>query len=184
MEKWEIISEEDVSPSKWFPVFKQKVKLPNGETIDDYYLSRLGDVAIVVPITSSGEMVLVRQYKHGIGEIVTELPAGMKKKNTSIEQSAIEELEEEVGISTGVENLIGLGKLSSNPTKIDQTIYGFLAKDLEFNSRQKLDPSETIDVIQVKPRYVLEMIKNEDIWVGDSAFFIVKTFLLFPELFN
>lgn len=179
-----MISEEDISPSKWFPLFRQKVRLPNGRIVDDYYLSRLGDVAIVVPITSRGEMVLVRQYKHAIREIVLELPAGMRKEGTSIEQSAVEELEEEVGIRVPTNKLIPLGKLAGNPTKIDQIVYGFLANNLDFNSEQKLDQNEEIDIIKVKPSEALEMIKSGGIWAGDSAYFIIKAYLNYPEIFK
>ncbi len=36
IQKWTKISSEDVSPSKWFPISKHKVKLPNGTIVDDF----------------------------------------------------------------------------------------------------------------------------------------------------
>ncbi len=89
IQKWTLLKEEDVSPSPWFPVLKHTVKLANGNIIDDYYFSPLGDVVQVLPITKNNEVVLVKQYKHGMGQILIELPGGMQQKNTSVVESAL-----------------------------------------------------------------------------------------------
>ncbi|MBL7932685.1 MAG: NUDIX hydrolase, partial [Bacteroidia bacterium] len=92
--KWQIIQQQDVSPSKWFPVFKHKVKLANEKIIDDFFIAPFGNVAMVLPITTHNEIVFVKQYRHGTGEILLELPAGIQQENKSIEESALAELEE------------------------------------------------------------------------------------------
>ncbi|EKE19921.1 MAG: NUDIX hydrolase [uncultured bacterium] len=184
MEKWKIIKETDVSPSKWFPVLQQTVELPNGKIVDDYFISPMGNVVMVLPITSKNEIVLVKQYKHAIGEILIELPAGFQQKGKTLEESALAELEEEVGIKTTIENLISIGKNANNPTKTTHVTYCYLAKNLEFNSRQDLDETEEIEIIKVSPQEALEMIKNGEIWVADSVAAITRTFLLYPELFK
>src|SRR3989344_5360996 len=93
IKKWKLLKEEDISPSQWFPLFKHKVQLPNGKIVD-YYLSKLGDVSMIVAVTTNKEVVFVRQYKHGAGEIVIELPAGRIRKGNIPEREAIMELEE------------------------------------------------------------------------------------------
>src|SRR4051812_17476909 len=98
IEKWAVLSYEDVSTGSWLPVLKYKVVLPNGTIIDDYYVAALGNVAMVLPITSENELVLVKQYKHGASEILIELPAGKQDAGLTIEESALKELEEETGI--------------------------------------------------------------------------------------
>jgi 8-oxo-dGTP pyrophosphatase MutT (NUDIX family) len=184
MKKWKIIKETDVSPSKWFPVFQHTVELSNGNIIDDYFISRFDDVAMVLPVTSQNEIVLVRQYKHALGEIVIELPAGFQQPGKSIEETALAELEEEVGIKTSADNLVFLGKIANNPTKTKHIKYCYLAKNLEFNSEQKLDDTEDIEIIKVSPQKALEMIKNNEIWISDSVAIILKVFLKFPEIFK
>ena len=37
IKKWRLLKEEDVSPSRWFPLYKHTVKLSSGKIIDDYY---------------------------------------------------------------------------------------------------------------------------------------------------
>ena len=184
MEKWEIISEEDVSPDKWFPVSKHVVRLPNGIVVDDYYLSPIGDVVMILPITKGKKIVLVKQYKHGVGEVIIELPAGFKKEGISYQQTAVEELEEEVGIRVNVKNLISLGKLASNPTKLTSSIHGFLAKDLEFNSIQNLEVTEDIEIVEVTPDEAIKMIDRGEIWASDSVAFIFMLKHKYPEYFK
>lgn len=56
------------------------------------------EVAIVLPITSNQEIILVRQYRHGAGEILLELPAGTFNPNQESPQAAaIREVKEETG---------------------------------------------------------------------------------------
>jgi ADP-ribose pyrophosphatase len=184
IQKWMLIKEEDVSPSPWFPLLKHTVKLANGTIIDDYYFSPLGDVVQVLPITKNNEVVLVKQYKHGIGEILLELPGGMQQKNKSVIQSALNELEEETGIKTTADKLISLGKIANNPTKLKQVTYGFIMFDAEFNAVQKLDATEDIQVITIPAPQVLQMALNNEIWVTDSLNFILKAALAYPDVFK
>lgn len=184
MKKWKILDEKDVSPSKWFPVLQHTVELPDGKIIDDYFISPMGSVAMVLPITKDNKIVLVKQYKHALKEILIELPAGFQQKGKSLEESALAELEEEVGIKTSADNLILLGKTANNPTKTTHVTYCYLAKNLEFNSEQKLDETEDIEIITVTPNEALEMVKRGEIWVADSATNILKAAFQFPEIFK
>jgi ADP-ribose pyrophosphatase len=184
MKKWKLIKEVDVSPSKWFPVLQHTVELPNGKIIDDYFISPMGNVVMILPITLKNEVILVKQYKHALDEILIELPAGFQQKGKNLEESALAELEEETGIKTTVNNLIFLGKIANNPTKTTHVTYCYLAKNLDFNSKQSFDETEDIEIIKVSPQKALEMVKNGDIWVADSVVTIIKTFLKFPDIFK
>ncbi|GAA4316589.1 NUDIX hydrolase [Mucilaginibacter gynuensis] len=181
---WTLLNEEDISPSHWFPLVKHTVRLANGKVIDDYYFSPLGDVAQVLAITANNEVVLVKQYKHALGQILLELPGGMQQKNKSIIESAINELEEETGIKTTSERLIPLGKIANNPTKLNQVTYGFLLFDAEINTVQKLDETEEIEVVLMPAPEVLRQAMSGEIWVTDSLNFILKTALRYPDIFE
>src|SRR5688572_23001416 len=95
--KWRVINQQDVSPSKWFPVTKEEVELPNGNVID-YYKSKLANVSMIVPITKNKEVIFVKQYKHGIEEVCIEFPAGRIENGKTAPAAAIAELSEETGI--------------------------------------------------------------------------------------
>jgi 8-oxo-dGTP pyrophosphatase MutT (NUDIX family) len=184
MKKWKIIKETDVSPSHWFPVMQHTVELENGKRVDDYFTAPLGDSVVVLPFTTTGEIVLIRQYRHGIREIVTELPGGFKQKDKTLVESAIAELEEETGIRTTPEQLIPLGRKSNLPSKSNHMTYGYIARDVVFNSSQNLEETESIEILTRPPKVVIEMVLNEEIWIGDSAVHILKAYLRYPELFQ
>lgn len=184
IQKWKVLEEEDVSPSPWFPVLRHTVELQNGQIVDDYYFSPMGDVVILVALNKQHEVVLVRQYKHGLSEILIELPGGMQQKDTSIIQSALNELEEETGIKATSEQLVSLGKVAVNATKARQVTCGFMVFDAEVSTRQKLDSTEMIQVINIPAKQVLQMVKDGEIWTVDSVAFILKAALLYPEIFG
>jgi 8-oxo-dGTP pyrophosphatase MutT (NUDIX family) len=184
MKKWKILRKDDVSPSKWFPVVRHEVELPDGTIIDDYFVSPMGNVAMVLPITTKNEIVLVRQYKHALSEILIELPAGFQQEGKSLEESALAELEEEVGIKTTADNLIFLGKTANNPTKTTLVTYCYIAMNLDFNSKQNFEVTEDIEILRVSPQKALEMVKNGEIWVADSIVNIVKAFFKYPNIFK
>lgn len=184
IQKWTLVKEEDVSPGPWFPLVKHTVKLANGNVIDDYYYSPLGDVAQVLALTKNNEVVLVKQYKHALGEVLIELPGGMQQKNRSIIESALNELEEETGIKATANQLISLGKIANNPTKLNQITYGFILFDAEFNSVQKLDSTEDILILTKPAPEVLKMAINGEIYVTDSLNFILKAALAYPDIFE
>jgi len=180
---WQVLEESDVSPSKWFPILQHKVKLPNGTIIDDYFFSPIGNVVMVLPLTADGNFILVKQYKHGLQDIFLELPGGMQQKGKSIEASAIAELEEETGIKVAIDRLISLGKIANNPTKTNQITYGFLVRDAEFNSVQRLDTTEQIELITISPTEAIELIKDGSIRTSDTVALIFKAYLDHPEIF-
>jgi ADP-ribose pyrophosphatase len=180
---WTILEQEDVSPSHWFPVTKQKVKLANNN-VYDYYFSELGDVVQVLAITKQNEVVLVKQYKHGLGDVLLELPGGMQQKDRSVIQSALNELEEETGIKATVDQLISLGKIAINPTKLKQVTYGFILFDAEFNSVQQLEETEDIQIVLKPAPEVLQLALKGEIWVTDSLSWILKAAMLYPEVFG
>jgi len=184
VEKWQVNKVKDVSPSPWFPIEQHEVQLSDGRIVSDYFITTLADVAMVLPITNDGKVVIVRQYKHGQREFMYELPAGFVQAGKSIEESALAELEEETGIKTDFHNLQPLGKIAHIPTKSTQVVYGYLAQDLEFNAVQKLDELEEIEVILVEPAALIDQVLTGQIWASDSAFFILKAYHLFPDLFK
>ncbi len=182
MKKWELLEEVDISPSPWFPLFKHKVKLPNGRVIDDYYLSKMGDVVMVLPVTKKREIVFVRQYKHGANDVIVELPAGRVKKEYDLEKNAILELEEETGYVA--QRLKPLGTLYGEPSKDNYKVFGYLALDLEENKGQKFDENEDIEVLHIRIEDVEDMVKNGKICAPDTIAFIKLAQLKFPSIFK
>ena len=183
MKKWKILNRLDVSPNKWFPIEKHTVEIHNNHIIDDFYISPLGDGVMVLPFTKDNKIVLIKQYKHGFGDITYDLPAGFVQKNKSIEESALAELEEETGIKANQNELVAIGEFCNVPGKLRHVTYSYYLQNATFNSTQKLDDCEEIFIETVAPKKVLEMIQNQEIIKSDVVATIMTAFLKFPELF-
>jgi len=183
IKKWKVLEREDISPSKWFPLEKQKVQLPSGTLLDDYYIGRLGNVAMIIPITSEGDITFVRQYKNGIGEIALELPAGYIEKGQTPLEAAQAELSQETGIETpGIEYL---GELWTSPTKIDTKVFGFMVGDAVITSGQNLDETEEIEIIRISIKKELDQcILNGEINCSDTLALIHLAKIKYPQIFT
>ncbi len=175
LKKWELLSSEDVSPhEKYFPIEKHTVKLTSGRIVDDYYVSPIANVVMLLVLTKTGKLVFVRQYKHGTKEIMIELPAGYCEKGLSIEQNALKELKEETGIIITEKELIPLGRLSTDPTKFSKTDYCFFIKDVEVTSGAEDYDQEEIEVLEITPAEAYKMIADGRIWASGTCAVIAR----------
>lgn len=183
--KWKLLSKKDVSPSKWFPIESRTYELPDGRIVDDFTVTTLADIAMVIPITKDKKSVWVNQFKPGIGDILIQLPAGRtEKSHSTIIETALHELEEEVGIKATESQLHFIAKVHAFSTKATEVVHLFLAENCEFNSQQNLDANEEIEILQLSFDEVEEKILNGQIWDTEAiaAWELAKK--KFPELFS
>ena len=123
-------------------VVHDTITLPNGKSALREVV-RHADGAAVLPIDGDGNVVLVRQYRHPLGCMALEIPAGMLGSGETHQECAARELEEEVGFKPG--NIRPLTKISPSCGYCDEFIYIFLATDL-VKTEQNLDEEEFIEV--------------------------------------
>lgn len=181
--KWKVVTQQDVSPSKWFPVIKEEVELPNGKIID-YYKSKLANVSMIVPITKNKEVIFVKQYKHGIGEVCVEFPAGRIENGSTAQAAAIAELSEETGIAASESDLIELTVLLTEPSKSSVKVYGFLITNVEITQKQELEETESIEILKIPISELDEFIAKGEIHASDTLALLLYARMKFPLLFN
>jgi len=158
---WTTLSTEYLHREPWLTLRRDRVRLPGGRVIEDYYVQEFPPWVNVVAVRTDGRIVLIRQYRHGIGEVHYELPAGVHdREGESLLEAARRELREETGYGGG--RWRRLMELSANPALQDNRSTTFLAEGVELLGEQELDPTEEITVTPLTPAELLEVIERGD----------------------
>lgn len=166
--KWKVLRSELAFDHRWYKVRRDVVELPDGRVVDDYFLSVRPDVAMVFALTRQQEVIFVRQYRHGAGEVLLELPAGTF--DPTIEAAtgaAMRELREETGF--GGDRLIPLATLHDNPVKETNKIHLFFAPEVWLQGHQELDITEAIEVVRVPVAELPQWIARGDLCVSGTV---------------
>ena len=112
----------------------------------------------VVPITTEGKVVLIRQYRHGIGDVVMEIPGGMIDGDELPEAAAARELREETGYVA--ETIRPLARVLANPAIMNNYCYLFVAEGCRNTGTSQPDAFEMIDVLEHPLEDIPELIRN------------------------
>jgi 8-oxo-dGTP pyrophosphatase MutT (NUDIX family) len=151
---WKRLGSETLLENPYFSLRSDRLRLPDGGIKDPYYVIERPDAAIVFPLTASGEVVLVRQYRPPLDMMELGLPAGLVEEGEGPESAARRELAEETGYSGGGwERLVSL---ASSPSLKDNWAYLFLARGVEETSSPDPDEHELVEVVLVP----LEVLPN------------------------
>ncbi|HEX3468252.1 MAG TPA: NUDIX hydrolase [Candidatus Elarobacter sp.] len=121
-----------------------RIELPGGAIVEDYFVRESRGFSVVFAITPDDRVVLVRQYKHGVGEIVTELPAGMIDEDETPAACAIRELGEETGYTGAPPEPVRT--FFADPTNATAHFHLFVVRDARPTRAQAFDVTEDIEV--------------------------------------
>ena len=167
LKKWKILTSKFVVNNQWCRVRQDQVELPDGTVIDDYFVNIRPEIALVLPITPQNEIVFVRQYRHGVQDILLELPAGTfdSREEDSL-TAAKRELEEETGYIA--QDLIFMKTIYDNPVKDDNKIHIFLGLNAKKTGTIKLDVTEEIEVILIPIKEVIHRVMSGEICVAGT----------------
>ena len=142
---WQVLDSQYVSRKDWFTVRCERVRLPNGAEIAEYWVSEFRPWVNVVAVTEADELVLIRQYRHGLGAVHFELPAGTTDPaEGDPEQAARRELAEETGFGGGRWSL--LATLSANPALQNNLTHTYLAEGVSELGKPRPEASEDLRV--------------------------------------
>ncbi len=127
---------------KIFNVVLEKVTLPNG-AVKHREIVRHPGAAATVPFLDDGRVVLIKQYRHAVGDFVWEIPAGTLEPDEAPMACARRELVEETGYEAA--RLEKLAEILPAPGYTDEHIHIFLATGLR-PAEQKLEDDEVLEL--------------------------------------
>ncbi len=178
IEKWTTLSSKMVFDHRWYQLRQDTVALPNGHIVDDYFVSLRPDIVTILPITADGKVVFVRQYRHGVGKILLELPAGTFEPGETPLAVAQRELAEETGYRA--EGWEAIATFYNSPVKHNNRIYLFKAQPAQLRGQQQLDITEDIEVVLKPIAEIPALIASGEICVSGT---ITALALGLPGLF-
>ena len=160
--KWKILSSEYLFNDLWFKVRKDKCETPGGKIVDPYYVYEFPTWVAAMPVTEDGKIVMVRQYRHALGETCIELPGGCVDDTDKDYQEAIaRELLEETGYSFSSYEY--LGKISANPSTNTNLLHMFLATGGKKIALQQLDANEEIEIVLLSIDELKQLLRENKI---------------------
>ncbi len=154
--RWRTLNTERVYETPIFDLHRRRSAHPRrGER--DFFVIDPADWVNIIPLTPKREIIMVRQFRHGIGAFTLEIPGGMiDPEDASPGAAGRREMVEECGYDT--EDIVPLGRVHPNPAIQPNFCYSFLARNVRKIAKPHANPdgSEETEVVIV-PR---ESIRN------------------------
>lgn len=153
---WRVLTRTPVLERAFLRVVQDHVRLGDGREIDDFCLLESPDWAAVLCLTTDGRVALVRQYRHGLGDVSWELPAGALEPGEDPLTGARRELLEETGYaSTAWQPLL---TASVDPARVVSRAFFYAALDCRQVAAPALDDNEELETVLLSKAELFELI--------------------------
>ena len=161
IKEWKVLESEYLVRRPWLTARRDRLELPDGRIIPEYYVLEYPDWVNVIAFTKDGQFVMERQYRHAARKISLELPCGVMEEGETPLEAAQRELLEETGFGGG--QWKKLMELSPNPSAMSNTTHCFLAIGVEKIAEQHLDETEELSVLFMTKEEVKRMLNENQI---------------------
>ncbi len=159
---WKQVASKYIHRESWFKLRSDAVIKGNGEPMDPYYVLEYTDWVNVFPVLENGKVILVRQYRYGLGAFSIEVPGGiMDPHETHPEEAARRELLEETGLTCG--SIERVAVVAPNPATQNNRLHCFLATGCVKTHEIAHDENEEMDILEVEMDEVLRMLRENEI---------------------
>ena len=169
------ISSEDLFNGVILNVKRDQIRLPNGQQSFRELIRHVGAVC-VVPVTDDGKVVVERQYRYPIDQVITEIPAGkLDSREEDRLHAAQRELKEETGITA--DRWTDMGLYYPAAAYSDEKITMYLAQGLH-RGEQHLDEGEFLTVEAIPLEELYHMVMAGEIRDGKTQAILLKLWCL------
>ncbi len=135
----------------------------------------------VVAQVPDGRLVMIRQFRFGVGRTTLEVPGGMVDPGEAPLAAARRELAEETGYGGGDWHY--LGAVEPNPAFHDHLCHQYLARNVELIGAQDLSSGEAIRVELMSPNQMVRAVRSGEIQHVLVLSVLSRVFDLWPRPF-
>jgi len=164
MKRWRIRSSKTLFERPWLTIRLQHVVLPTGAEIEEFHLIEGRPWVGILALTQSGDVLVVDQYRHGLGEVSRELPAGVIDEGETALEAAKRELLEETGYQAATWR--DLAAVAPEPHRGTTRAHFFFAEGAERVAEPNLDECENLEVCVLPTSELLASVERGDIVHG------------------
>ena len=173
MERWKTKASELLLDSPWVRVRRDRVSLPNGTEIEDFYAVTIRDATAIVAVDERGNLILKREYRYCYDRELIEIPAGaFEDGETDPLLVARRELLEETGYVS--DHWEYLGPTVESSAKMTNIMHIFYAARCRKVSGQSLDATEALEPLLVPLAQAVDMVMTNEICCNSSAHGILR----------
>ncbi len=154
-----VLKTETVFLGRFLKIWRDEVELPNGHRSFREYIKHPG-AAMIIPLLANDKVLMIYQYRHSVGQIFLEFPAGKKDPGEETLQTAYRELKEEVQFQAGKMTLL----TSIHPVigYSNEKIDIYLAENLTPSGGQAY-PDEILETVEFDLQELKNKIWNDEI---------------------
>ena len=161
IKKWNVTGSKHLSSNRVFSTRKDTSVSPITGEEHDFFVIEAPDWVNVVAITDTDEVLLIRQYRHGIGAETVEIPGGCVDPGETPLEAAKRELLEETGYVS--RDWTCIGAVIPNPAIQNNTCYTYLARGLRKDKEPNFDTTEYIVTFTAPVRDMAKLVAEKQI---------------------
>ncbi len=181
---WRTLATRTAFKNRWLAVELDDVSLPDNRQYEYTRLVGAGIGVTVIGFNEQGEILLEREYRHGVGKVVWQIPGGLAKFDEDLQTAGLRELEEETGhapIVVNSETVRYLGVIWDNPGFGTMCSHIYVAWGLQSTGRIRRDAEEFVTLHWVTVDWLKDAVKageiKDRVVVAALAYLMVNGFL-------
>jgi ADP-ribose pyrophosphatase len=166
LEPWRTLASAVPFENRWLRIVVDQVELPSGRQYEYTRLQPAGVGVGIIGFDPAGRVLLEREYRHGVGDIIWQIPGGFANPGEELAAAGLRELQEETGYgirSVTADNLRYLGVIWDNPAMGTAQSHIYAAWGLELVGAVNRDRFEQMTLHWESQAWLKEAVRSGEI---------------------